>query len=180
METEHKLYPLTAFCERDGAELPPHRVIGASDLPEPYQRLLVHTRDMTSVLQEFHSQEIHLSNVDLVREKDRILRRVALLREDGHPVEFGAIDIRLSPFMDTMQEEILACRTPLGAILNRYKIGYTSSPTGFFEIDSNGFIREALRMESPELLYGRMNVLRIENDQVMARVVEILPPLPED
>jgi len=135
---------------------------------------------MTSVLQEFYSQEIHLSNVDLVREKDRVLRRVALLREDGRPVEFGAIDIRLSPFTDMVQGEILACLTPLGAILNHHKIGYTSSPTGFFEIDSNGFIREALRMESPERLYGRMNVLRSENDQVIAKVVEILPPLPED
>ena len=135
---------------------------------------------MTSVLQEFHAQDLHLENVDLVRETDRVLRRVALLREDGRPVAFGAIDIRLSPFADTVQRDILACHTPFGAILHRYEIGYTSSPKGFFEIESIGFIGEALRLESPLRLYGRTNVLRSEQNQVMARVVEILPPSPEE
>lgn len=180
LATKHELYPLSEFCGRDGIELPPYRVIAAAELPQPYRRLLVHTRDMTSVLQEFHAQNTHLENFDFVREADRVLRTVALLREDGRPVEFGAIEIRLSLFTDTVQRDILACHTPLGAILNRYKIGYTSSPKSFFEIESIGFIGEALRLESPAQLYGRANVLRSEHDQVMARVVEILPPSLED
>ena len=154
--------------------------MAAADLAEPYRRLLVHTRDMTSVLQDFHSQKIHLENVDLVRETDHVLRRVALFGEDGRPVEFGAIDIWLPPFTDQAQRDILACHMPFGAILNRYEIGYTSSPRSFFEIESIGFIGEALALESPARLYGRTNVLRSEHGQVMARVVEILPPTLED
>lgn len=132
------------------------------------------------MLQEFHSQNIHLENVDLVRETDHVLRRVALLGEDGRPVEFGAIDITLSAFADPVQWDILACHTPFGAILNHYEIAYTSSPKRFFEIESKGFIGEVLGLESPARLYGRTNVLRSEDDGVMARVVEILPPSHED
>ena len=180
LSTEHELYPLSAFCVNDGIELPPYRVIDADKLPEPYRHLLVHTRDMTSVLQEYHSQNIHLEHVDIVREGDHLMRRVALLGEGGRPVEFGAIDIWLPCFTDEVQKDILDCHTPFGAILNDNEIPYTSSPKRFFEIDSNGFIGEALKLESPTRLYGRTNVLRSENKQTMARVVEILPPALED
>ncbi len=131
---------------------------------------------MTSVLQEYHSESIHLENVEIVREADRLMRRVALLGEGGRPVEFGAIDIWLPCFTDAVQKDILDCHTPFGAILNENEIGYTSSPRRFFEIESKGFIGEALRLESPARLYGRTNILRSENDEIMARVVEILPP----
>ncbi len=115
-----------------------------------------------------------------MRETDHVLRRVALLGEDGRPVEFGAIDIWLPPFTDQVQRDILACHAPFGAILHRHEIAYTSSPKGYFEIESNGFIGEALRMESPARLYARANILRSENDRIMARVVEILPPALEE
>ena len=112
--TEHELYPLSAFCLRDGIELPSYRVIAAAELPEPYRRLLVHRGDMTSVLQEFHAQSIHLENVEVVREAEHVLRRVVLFGEDGRPVEFGAIDIWLPHFADDAQRDILACHTPFG------------------------------------------------------------------
>ena len=135
---------------------------------------------MTSVLQEFHAQNIHLESVELVRETDHVLRRVALFGEDGRPVEFGAIDICLTHFTETVQRDILACHMPFGAILNHYEIGYTSSPGRFFEIESIGFIGEALGLKSPARLYGRTNILFSEHDQIMARVVEILPQAIED
>lgn len=176
MSTEHELYPLSAFCVRDNIALPPYRIIDADDLPEPFRQLLDHKRDMTSVLQDFHSQKVHLENVDIVREDDHLMRRVALLAEDGRPVEFGAIDIWLSRFTDEVQQVILECRTPFGAILNENNIAYTSSPKRFFEIDSIDFIGVALGLESSARLYGRTNILRSEDGQIMARVVEILPP----
>ena len=178
MSTEHELYPLSVFCLRDNIALPPYRIIDADELPEPFRHLLDHTRDMTSVLQEFHSQQIHLENVDIVREDDHLLRRVALLAEDGRPVEFGAIDIWLSRFTNEVQQVILDCRTPFGAILNENEIAYTSSPKCFFEIDSIDFMGAALGLESPARLYGRTNILGSEDRQIMARVVEILPPAP--
>ena len=106
------------------------------------------------------------------------MRRVTLLAEGSRPVEFGAIDIWLSRFTDEVQQDILDCRTPFGAILNENEIAYTSSPKRFFEIDSIDFIGAALRLESPTRLYGRTNILRSEDGQIMARVVEILPPAP--
>ena len=176
MSVDHVLYPLSLFCGRDGSELPPYRLVEPAELPEPDRGLLVHERDMTSVLQEFHAQELHLRNLEFVHENECVLRQVLLLRQDEQPAEFGAIDIRLPPFAENAQAEIIASHTPLGAILNRYHIGYSSAPSAFFEIDSGGIIGDALGLDAPARLFGRTNVLRTEQNQVMARVVEILPP----
>ena len=175
VSSEHELYPLSKFCCYDGAELPSYRLLTSADLPEPYNGLLNHTRDMTSVLQEFHGQNIHLENVQLRRDKDQVLRMVVLTTEAGRAVEFGAIAINLPPLPEEAQRDILACIIPFGAILNHHGVGYLSQPKGFIEIHSNDLIGEALKMDTPAKLYGRMNVLRSTTDEVLARVVEILP-----
>ncbi len=171
----HEIYPLSIFCSNDGIELPSYRIISGTEIPEPYNSLLNHTRDMTSVLQEYHGQNIHLENVHVRRHRDQVLRMVALITEGGRAVEFGAIEINLSPLPEAAQRDVLAAYTPLGAILNRHGVGYVSKPKGFFEIESNHLIGEALKMDTPAKLYGRMNVLRSTTDEVLARVVEILP-----
>ena len=176
----HDLYPLCMICAYDGIALPPYRVISAAELPAPYDGLLNHTRDMTSVLQEYHGQSIHLENVSIRRFWNHVVRKVALVTEDGRSVEFGAIEISLAPFPQVARWKILACIMPLGAILHRYGIGYKSKPRGFVEIESNSLINDALKLDGPARLYGRMNVLRSTNDEVLARVIEILPPTQDE
>jgi chorismate-pyruvate lyase len=177
LSSDHALYPLSAFCARAGIEVPAFRPIAHVDVPAPYRQLLVHSRDMTSVLQEFHGQRIHLEHVELRQDAERVLRQVVLTLEDGRPVEFGAIEISLDPLPPPAQQDVLACHIPLGAILNGHNIAYTSKTRGFFEVDASDVIARALGIEGSTRLYGRTNDLFASTGNILAQVVEILPPV---
>ena len=175
MSFKHDLYPLSVFCAHEDIQLPSYRVLPSSEVPTPYHGLLVHPRDMTSVLRDYYGQDLHLESVQLRHEKKNILRRVTLVTEDGHQAEFGAIAIDLSLLPIAAHQDVLDCHIPFGKILERYKIDYISQTRGFIEIEPNHLIGEALRMNTSAKLYGRMNVLCSIDNEVMARVVEILP-----
>jgi hypothetical protein len=170
------LFPLSEFYKRSGTEMPEVEIMGGDAIPEPYKRLLVHNDDMTSVLQNFHKQSIHLDLMEFFEEQNKILRKVALLREDGRPVESGAIEINLFSFPENAKSDILDSRLPLGAILKKYKVPYSSRPECFFKIQSDAFIGRALNLSESYLLYGRINHLLDSSGESLARVVEILPP----
>ena len=170
------LFPLSEFYKRSGTEMPEVEIIDGDAIPEPYKRLLVHNDDMTSVLQNFHKQSIHLRLIEYFEEQNRVLRKVALLGEDEKPVESGAIEINLLLFPENAKRDILDSRLPLGAILRKYEVPYSSRPECFFKIQSDAFIGQALNLSESHLLYGRINHLVDSSGESLARVVEILPP----
>ncbi len=171
------LEPLDTFYREAGRPLSQVRAIPAAEVPEPYRRLLVHNTDMTSTLEGFHGDSIHLEVQSRRRVGNELWREVVLrLDASGAPVEFGAIRIRIDLFPENSREEILGCHRPLGAILNASGIAYTSRPTSFFAFEPDPFIREALHLDSEATLYGRCNALRNEAGEVLAEIVEILPP----
>ena len=92
----------------------------------------------------------------------------------GTPSRAGRI--RVDRFPVTSREEILGCRRPLGSILIASGIRFTSRPTAFFAFEPDAFLCEALRLDAAETLYGRCNALRDEAGEVLAGIVEILPP----
>ena len=53
-------HPLDEFYERTGLELPPVKRVSGDQLPDPHRSLLVHQNDMTSTLENFHGDRIHL------------------------------------------------------------------------------------------------------------------------
>ena len=80
-------YPLDEFYQRRGLHLPPLEVVDAASVPEPYHGLLVHERDMTSTLEAFHQDRVHLrpgSGAGFGQERNA--RGVR-----GHPHQFAAL-----------------------------------------------------------------------------------------
>lgn len=175
--TQHDgLYPLSEFYSRSEIKLPSFKFVEPGSIPEPYNQLLVHNEDMTSVLQNFHQQKIHLELIELIEEENSVLRRVSLVREDKRIVEFGAIEINMAFFPGAAKKEIGNAFTPLGAILEKYQVEYRSSPKSYFQINSDEKINRSLNLTGSHLLYGRVNQIQNHQDLTLARVVEILPP----
>ena len=146
-------------------------------MPQPYRDLLVHKSDMTPTLERFWGKTFELHQFDAMDEGESHYRLVTLnIEPDGEAVEFGAIRIDLSLFSARVRERITAHYTPLGAILRDHGIEHTSGPRGFFAVQSFGLIDEAFRLEGPERLYGRKNVLLDDAGRTLADVVEVLPP----
>ena len=101
-----------------------------------------------------------------------------LLVPDGsnQPVEFGAIAIHLRYFDSATHAAILECRKPLGAILRDHKVKYSTKLSGFLRFDKAPDIRQALHVRNDEPMFGRRNVLISPSGDVLAEVIEVLPP----
>lgn len=169
-------FSLLAPLHRYYASTPDVEFLSADALPQPARDLLVHDRDMTSRLAQFHGSGIGLEAHSADRQGPYLFRVSVLRRVDtGVPVEFGAIRIDLTGFAGVARQQIEDASLPLGAILVEQQIPFTSHPSGFFRIGATGYLEEYLGAEPGDLLYGRCNQLRHPDGQLIADVVEILP-----
>ncbi|MCG8457759.1 MAG: hypothetical protein MI919_15905 [Holophagales bacterium] len=174
--SSRRLFPLTELL---GVQVPEVERIfdgDADDMPDPYRRLLVHPRDMTSTLERFHGEPPCLDPIRRQRRSSSLWREVLLRGErTGRVMEYGAIRIELGAFDADARWQVLEGRKPLGAILAEYRLTYESRPRRYFALWSNPRLEEHLGLPGRTLLYGRQNVLEGETGTI-ADVVEILPP----
>ncbi|MEM1204032.1 MAG: hypothetical protein AAGN66_12460 [Acidobacteriota bacterium] len=178
------LYPLTEIggplaC---GPEALEH---GGGAMPEPYRSLLVHESDMTSTLEAFWGEPIDLRPLARRKHGESLLREVLLVgRRSGRVLEYGAIRIALDAFGPGARAAILEGHQPLGSILSRFEVPYTSRPRLFFGLCAEPRIASHLGADGTHAtggpadttLFGRCNVLASPAG-VLADVVEILPPI---
>jgi chorismate-pyruvate lyase len=110
-------------------------------VPEPYQSLLVHQSDMTSTLENFYGETLHVE-VLARRSRKRVLPRsgAGAGRQRQKHVEFGAIKIMLDLFPAEARQEILRAQQPLGRILNLFNIGVFQPARAFLRLASDKFI----------------------------------------
>lgn len=159
-----------------GVPMPALRPVAAEAVPEPDQRLLVHPHDMTSTLAAYHGSAL---KVQVLQQQvlDGLYLREVFLRtaRTNRIVEYGVIAIVLEQFAPAQQEEILAGRAPLGALLHEFRIGFESSPIGFFSIASRDLLATALASPGRSVCYGRFNRLAKANGEPLAWIMEILP-----
>ncbi len=151
--------------------------IDGAEMPQPYRRLLVHQKDMTSTLQSFHQSRIGLKTLRSRSGEDCYRREVVLFAESTQgPVEYGAIEMRLENFNHAERNAILSESEPLGAILNRRSEGYVSDPHGYFSLVAPVVCQLEFGCERGTTLYGRYNQLFDGEGRILASIVEILPP----
>ena len=173
------LYPLSEIYLKMGLNLPLVYPINEKDVPEPYKRLLVHERDMTSTLEAAFNQKIHLKVLQKSIKENILIRQVLLVLDQDHsPVEFGVIKIYLDSFSYSAKQVILEGEQPLGAVLHKYQIKYSSSPIAFFRVKPDQLINQWFEGQvEGNNLYGRQNVLRNSQQEKIAEILEILPTI---
>ncbi len=172
------LHPLPALYATAGRELPRIETIEPSSLPPVARRLLAHSGDMTSKLEEHFGDEIRLRVIQCEHTAQHYHREVVLCCvKSGLPVEYGAIEINLSAFDPGLRAEIIEAQLPLGGLLNRHGIRYRSEPRGFFKVEPCHLLEEVFSCAAIEPLYGRANHLVDADGKTLARIVEVLRPV---
>ena len=170
------LLPLHYFYVQEDRPLPAVQLLDGGQIPEPERSLLVHERDMTSTLRNFHGSPLTLELLRVEMSDDYLMRMVVLNREDtGAPVEFGAIGIRLDKFDGPLREQIASGSAPLGALLEKHIVDYRSCPKGYFSTASDPVIAAALDEPEGTTVYGRCNELTDAEGFAFADIVEVLP-----
>lgn len=147
-------------------------------MPEVFRSLLVHSGDMTSKLAAFHKCEIALEVLQCGKGEQGQYNREVILRnaDTFEAVEYGAIEIFLDAVPEFLRAKIIEGKIPLGGLLNAHGVRYYSVPQAFFCIRDEPFLCQLLRAPSESEFYGRCNILRTENESVLARILEVLPP----
>lgn len=172
------LYPLGLFHQIGGAPVPACEVIESTEVPEPYRQLLVHTGDMTSRLESFHGGTLVLTVLHREHTSEAYRREVVLrMAETGAPVEYGAIEIVLEAFSPEVRGKILEEHLPLGGLLNEFGVAYYSRPRAFLRLAADEMLSRLFGARGAGVFYGRSNeLLSADDDRVLARIVEVLPP----
>jgi chorismate-pyruvate lyase len=171
------LYPLSEFYKTEGIALPNIREISPDEMPEPYRGLLVHNRDMTPTLESAWGGKLHVRAVRHSRHESLYMRQSLLLLEvDEKVTAMGAISINLDRFPVQARRLILEQHVPLGGILRDHGIEHRCRPAAYFGVIADSIIGEALDVETGCELFGRQNVMWDAQEQVLAEVIEILPP----
>lgn len=171
------LDPLDHFYRESDLPLPSAEQVEGSSIPEPYRSLLVHPHDMTPALEGAYRQPIHLRLLKRRISGDVLLRQVVLvLDSDEQPVEFGAIRIHLKHVPGKARQLILEGRLPFGRVLQDFSIEHQSRPAAYFQLVTDLQINQALNLASVQRLYGRRNRLLMPAGEVLAEVIEVLPP----
>jgi chorismate-pyruvate lyase len=151
--------------------------VEAAAVPQPFRTLLVHKTDMTSTLENFYKEKLHVEVLGRHTTGQEYYREVVLrLDQSGRRVEFGAIKILLDLFPHDARQEILREHQPLGRILIESGVEFSSQPRGFVRLIPDDFISRTLALSGPQVLYGRRNTLVDPWDRPLAEIVEILPP----
>jgi chorismate-pyruvate lyase len=173
MQVSTELCPLLATSHLGSVPL---SWIPATEVPQPYRKLLVHDHDMTSELAAFHGDSISLTVLHSQLNDPIYLREVTLhAATSGNTVEYGLIEILLDSFPPELRTRILAGDTPLGTILTTSGLPFRSEPQGFFTVPGQSL--ECIFPKSPsgKILYGRYNHLVGDESKIFARILEILP-----
>ncbi len=169
--------PLHSFCRRHGRPTPDFQLLNVADIPMPYRDLLVHKDDMTPILQAYYKQPLVVRVLDKDMDRNWLAREVVLIGElDQVVAEYGAIRIRLDRFDADPRELITECRQPLGAILEQFQIEHQSRPTQYFRVEADYVMQDTLSASVGQWLFGRRNVLSDAGGNLLALVVEVLPP----
>jgi chorismate-pyruvate lyase len=162
--------------------LPNAATVAGDEVPMPYRDLLVHRSDMTSTLSRFHGSTIQLQVLEQSIDETSILRGVILRRcRDNQPVEYGAIRIYLKHFPEGAAATLRAGTTPLGSVLADFSIPYVSNPLGYIRLTTSEEIAKSLELDTlGDVVYGRRNRHLTPAGDVLADILEILPPVHPD
>jgi len=170
------LLPLHFFYAQIGENLPFVEFLNGDKLPDPDRFLLVHESDMTSTLKRFHGSDLSLNVLNSESSDGYLIRMVVLERLDnGVPVEFGAIGIRLDNLQPPLREDVLVQKSPFGGLLEKHCVDYRSKPKGYFRLTADSRIADALSEKEDAKLYGRCNALTDPDGFSFADIVEVLP-----
>ena len=169
------LYPLDLVYRRAGIAPPKIKIVQPSDIPLPYQSLLVHDTDMTLTLERHFGGQVTLRSLSTFTSGSSYFRRVLLVQEyAGQPVEMGAIRIKLDAFSSRLQQQILRNETPLGRLLVDSRFPYVSHVKDYLALTPNPEMMGVFWMREPRTLYGRRTEV-VHRGRKIGDIVEILP-----
>ncbi len=164
----------------DSPDRPEAVEVPASEVPEPYYKLLVHTHHMTVTVEEFYGSPVDVRVLSCCRAGNEYARKILLaLREDAdRVVQFGLVRINLGVCPEAVRNAIVEGKTPLGRALIQHNMLRRIEPLAYIRVTLSPTMAEWFRVPPGSETYGRIGVI-YTGDRPAVEVLEILTPVPE-
>lgn len=167
------LYSL--FPESD--DRPAAALVPASELPQPYRKLLDHPDHMTVTVEEHFGGAVDVRVLDCRRSGNEYARKILLAMHDGgRVVQFGLVRIDLGVCPEPVRDAIVEGKTPLGRVLIQHDMLRRIEPTGFVKVSLRESMAKWFGAKFGETAYGRLGVI-YTGDRPAVEVLEILAPI---
>ena len=162
----------------DSPDRPEAVEVSAEDVPEPYQKLLVHTHHMTVTVEQYYGSPVGVRVLSRRREGDEYARKILLsLKDDpANVVQFGLVRIDLGVCPEAVRTAILEGKTPLGRVLIQNDMLRRIEPVAFLRVSLGRTMAEWFRAAPGTETFGRIGVI-YTGDRPAVEVLEILAPL---
>ncbi len=123
-------------------------------------------------------QNSYARTITMLIDRDKQRNNAAYAQKTGaaQAIELAFIKINFSELPKEVIERIRHTNTPFGKLLEKYKIKILTQNRVYFTIACTNEIASLMPCDLNKILYGRKNtIVRADNNQWLAQVVEILP-----
>jgi chorismate-pyruvate lyase len=162
----------------DSPDRPEAVEVPASELPEPYYKLLVHTHHMTVTVEEFYGSPVDVRVLNCRRTGNEYARKILLtLKNDPRRVvQFGLVRINLGVCPEPVRSAIVEGKTPLGRVLIQNDMLRRIEPVAFLRVALSAAMAEWFGVAPGTETFGRLGVI-YTGDRPAVEVLEILAPV---
>jgi hypothetical protein len=151
--------------------------VPAAIVPEPYRNMLAHDQHMTVTMESFHNSSVDVKIIDRRLDGDIYSRKILLLKSGtDQVVQFGIVRFDLQYVTESVREEILSGKTPLGRILINRNVFRHLDLGAVLRITAGPGLAEYLHMQPGGVTYGRLATIFC-NRSPAVDLLEITAPL---
>jgi chorismate-pyruvate lyase len=156
----------------DGAPAPDGQRVRSEEIPAPAQGLLVHESHMTHVLAAYYHSPPRLRVLQRQLQANVYRRKILLTcGPDPRPVEYGLVRLDLAYLSPAVRDEIIAGRTPLGAILTAHNVLRRVEPRWYLRFEASSPL--LAWFGATEAMYGRIGTIYCDS-QPAIELLEIV------
>lgn len=169
---------LGELCEPfvEGSDFSPYCVeVQPVRIPTGERRLLAHREHMTEVLEAYHGHPVEVQVQDFKIDGDFYSRKITLTpgRQDKI-VECGIVRMNFKFMSAAAREEILARKTPLGAILIKHNILRWIEPLWFVQLPPHSDVMKLFGMDNTQPVWGRLAVIYCNGEPAIELLETVL------
>ena len=169
---------LGELCEPfvDDSDFSPYCVeVQPVRIPTAERRLLAHREHMTEVLQTHHGQPVAVQVLDYKLEGDHYSRKITLTPGGlDKIVECGIVRLNFSFMPAVVKEEILARKTPLGAVLIKHNILRWIEPLWFVQLPPQSDVMKLFEIKNLKPVWGRLAVIYCNGEPAIELLETVL------
>jgi chorismate-pyruvate lyase len=150
--------------------------VPATEVPEPYDGLLVHEHHMTVTVERYHGDPVDVLILNHRLVGNTYARQILLtLQGSGRVVQYGVVRIHLQYCSTEVRAEILAGKTPLGRILIQHDVLRRIEPKIYLRVIPGKALMSWFGIQQSRPTYGRLAMIHC-NDQPAIELLEIVAP----